>query len=276
MRHSGELAAFVHAEPLLDGRRFAEIPHRDNVQTLPQHLSAVVEQYEARYVPNMKRVLPVSIPHPNVLDPAYVSSHALLQGAHCRIERQPVAIRCMRLEGLRMNLVDHDVDVKVLLVIVRDNHELMVLVSECLQRVQRAICPLRLRVDVLPAAMPVHNDKAHPCSVGSKMQSPPFEPPPCPNLQGCPTIPRLPAKEAPSVGVAFRCQVLAQSPETARNVAERVALWRSCYSAVFLLKVASAVCSSNSTELSCTDVVPPRWEGSLSPSADAFAIQTAC
>jgi hypothetical protein len=33
---------------------------------------------------------------------------------------------CMRFEGLRMNLVDHDVDVKVLLVIVYYNHKLMV------------------------------------------------------------------------------------------------------------------------------------------------------
>ena len=53
------------------------------------------------------------------------------EDAHCGIESQPVPIWCMRFEGLRMNLVHHDVDVKVLLVIVRDNHILMVPVSEC-------------------------------------------------------------------------------------------------------------------------------------------------
>jgi hypothetical protein len=63
--------------------------------------------------------------------------------AHCGIKRQPVPIRCMRFEGLRMNLVYHDVDVEVLLVIVRDNHILMVPVSKCVQRVRRAIHPLR-------------------------------------------------------------------------------------------------------------------------------------
>jgi|ERR1017187_8189705 hypothetical protein len=82
--HSGELAAFVQAEQLLDACKFARILHRDNVQTSPPHLSAVVEQYEARYVPNMTRVLPVSIPHPNVLGHPYVSSHILLRGRALR------------------------------------------------------------------------------------------------------------------------------------------------------------------------------------------------
>ena len=67
------------------------------------------------------------------------------EDAHCGIKRQPVPIRCMRFEGLRMNLVYHDVDVKVLLVIVGNNHILVVPVSKCVQRVQRAICPLWLR-----------------------------------------------------------------------------------------------------------------------------------
>jgi len=49
MRHSGELAAFVQAEQLLDVRKFAAILHRDNVHTLPLHLSAVVQQYEVPY-----------------------------------------------------------------------------------------------------------------------------------------------------------------------------------------------------------------------------------
>jgi hypothetical protein len=57
MRHSGELAAFVQAEQLLDVCKFARILHRDNVQTSPPHLSAVVEQYEAHYVRNVMRVL---------------------------------------------------------------------------------------------------------------------------------------------------------------------------------------------------------------------------
>jgi hypothetical protein len=51
----------------------------------------------------------------------------------------------MRFEGLRMNLVHHDVNVEVLLVIVRDNHILMILVTEFTESVQRAICPLWLR-----------------------------------------------------------------------------------------------------------------------------------
>jgi hypothetical protein len=44
-----------------------------------------------------------------------------------------------------MNLVHHDVNVEVLLVIVRDNHILMILVTEFTESVQRAICPLWLR-----------------------------------------------------------------------------------------------------------------------------------
>ena len=71
-------------EPLPAGHRFEEIPHRDNVQTLPPHLSAVVEQYEARYVRNVMCVQPVSIPHPIVSDPPYVPSHILLRGSALR------------------------------------------------------------------------------------------------------------------------------------------------------------------------------------------------
>src|ERR1035438_3976064 len=80
MRHSGELAAFVQAEQLLDVCKFARILHRDNVQTLPPHLSAVVEQYEAHYVRNVMHVLPVSILHPIESVLPYVSSHISLRG----------------------------------------------------------------------------------------------------------------------------------------------------------------------------------------------------
>src|ERR1035437_1799744 len=64
MRHSGELAASVQAEQLHGTHKFARTLHRDNVHTLPPHLSAVVQQYEAHYVRNVMRVLPVSILHP--------------------------------------------------------------------------------------------------------------------------------------------------------------------------------------------------------------------
>jgi len=41
-----------------------------------------------------------------------------------------------------MNLVEHDVDVKILFVVMCDDHELMAVISERLHRVQRAIYPL--------------------------------------------------------------------------------------------------------------------------------------
>src|ERR1035437_1815612 len=63
--------------------------------------------------------------------------------AHCGIESEPIAIRRMCSESLKMNLVEHDVDVKVLFVVVRDDHELMAFISERLHRVQRAIYPFR-------------------------------------------------------------------------------------------------------------------------------------
>ena len=84
IRHSVGLAAFVHAEQLHGARKFAGTLHRDNVHTLRLPLSVVVEQYEARYVRNLMRVLPVSIPHPNVSDPPYVSSHISLRGRALR------------------------------------------------------------------------------------------------------------------------------------------------------------------------------------------------
>ena len=62
--------------------------------------------------------------------------------AYCGIESEPIAIWRMCSESLQMNLVEHDVDVKMLLVIVRDDHELVAFISERLQCVQRAIYPL--------------------------------------------------------------------------------------------------------------------------------------
>ena len=62
--------------------------------------------------------------------------------AYCGIESEPIAIWRMRSESLQMNLVEHDVDVKVLFVVVCDDHELMAFISERLQCVQRAIYPL--------------------------------------------------------------------------------------------------------------------------------------
>ena len=44
-----------------------------------------------------------------------------------------------------MNLVKHDVEVKMFFVVVRDNHILMVFIAERLQCVQRAIYPLGSR-----------------------------------------------------------------------------------------------------------------------------------
>src|SRR5208337_4632127 len=46
-------------------------------------------------------------------------------------------------ERLQMNLVEHNVDVKMPFVVVCDDHELMAFISERLHRVQRAIYPLR-------------------------------------------------------------------------------------------------------------------------------------
>src|ERR1035437_6636529 len=44
----------------------------------------------------------------------------------CGIESEPVAIWCMCPECLRMNLVDHDVNMKMLFVVVSNNHILVV------------------------------------------------------------------------------------------------------------------------------------------------------
>src|ERR1035438_5704629 len=56
-----------------------------------------------------------------------------LKEAYSGIETEPIAIWCMCSECFRMNLVHHDVNMEMLLVIVRDDHILMVFISECLQ-----------------------------------------------------------------------------------------------------------------------------------------------
>src|ERR1035438_5485235 len=61
--------------------------------------------------------------------------------AHCGIESEPIAIWCMRPQGLHVNLVEHDVDVKMLFVVVCNDHELMAFISERLHRVKRAHWP---------------------------------------------------------------------------------------------------------------------------------------
>src|SRR5208337_3076095 len=63
--------------------------------------------------------------------------------ACCGIESEPIAIWRMCAERLQMDLVEHNVDVKMLFVVVRNDHELMAFISECLQCVQRTIHPLR-------------------------------------------------------------------------------------------------------------------------------------
>src|ERR1039457_6374263 len=63
--------------------------------------------------------------------------------AYCGIQSEPVTIWRMCSERLHMNLVEHDVDVKMLFVVVRNDHELMAFISKCLHRVQRAIYQLR-------------------------------------------------------------------------------------------------------------------------------------
>jgi len=62
--------------------------------------------------------------------------------AYCGIESEPIAIGRMCSECLQMDLVEHDVDVKMLFVVVCDDHELMAFISESLQCVQRTIHPL--------------------------------------------------------------------------------------------------------------------------------------
>jgi len=56
--------------------------------------------------------------------------------AYCGIQGEPIAIWRMCSESLQMNLVEHDVDVKMPLVVVRDDHELMASISKCPQCVQ--------------------------------------------------------------------------------------------------------------------------------------------
>ena len=53
--------------------------------------------------------------------------------AYGGIQSEPISIGCERSERPRMNFVHHDVDVEVLLVVVRNDQELVALISECLQ-----------------------------------------------------------------------------------------------------------------------------------------------
>jgi len=66
-RRSGELAAFVHAEQLLDVCRIAETLHRDNVHTVPRRPLGVVEQTVSQCVPLSMPAQPFSYPRPIAL-----------------------------------------------------------------------------------------------------------------------------------------------------------------------------------------------------------------
>src|ERR1039458_8411964 len=73
-RRSGELAAFVHAEQLLDVCRIAEILHRDTAHTVRRRQLGVVEQTVTQSVPLSMPARPFSYPRPNALDRACVTS----------------------------------------------------------------------------------------------------------------------------------------------------------------------------------------------------------
>ena len=79
------------------------------------------------------------------------------EDACCGIEREPIAKWRQCSVCLRMNFVHHDVDVEVRSVIVRDNHILMVLVTEFTKSVQSTDCPLLSASASLPAASRVRN-----------------------------------------------------------------------------------------------------------------------
>jgi len=79
MTHSGELAAFVHAEQLLNAHKFARTLHRDNARTLRRHLSAVVEQNVTHCVLLSIPARPFSYPRPIASDQPCGTSHIWLQ-----------------------------------------------------------------------------------------------------------------------------------------------------------------------------------------------------
>src|ERR1039458_2389854 len=78
-RRSGELAAFVHAEQLLDACRIAGTLHRDNVHTVPRRPLGVAEQIVPHRVLLSMPARPFSYPRPIALDRACGTSHTWLQ-----------------------------------------------------------------------------------------------------------------------------------------------------------------------------------------------------
>src|ERR1035438_8394924 len=78
-RRSGELAAFVHAEQLLDAHRSGGNLHRGNARTVRRHLSAAVGRTEAQCVRIVTCAQPVAMPRPIALDQPCVTSHTWLQ-----------------------------------------------------------------------------------------------------------------------------------------------------------------------------------------------------
>jgi len=141
-RRSGELAAFVHAEQLLDVCRFAEILHRDNVRTVRRRQLGVVEQIVTQCVPISMPARPFSYLVPShwtrCVGPAILG----FKMANCAIECEPTIGWCMRSVGFRVNLVHHDVNMKMLLVFVSNENVLVFLEAELVQRVQGGINPL--------------------------------------------------------------------------------------------------------------------------------------
>ena len=83
-RRSGELAAFVHAEQLLDVCRIAKTLHRDSARTLRRRPSGDVEQFVTHGVLLSMPARPFSYPRPIALDLACATSHTWLQGGVLR------------------------------------------------------------------------------------------------------------------------------------------------------------------------------------------------
>src|ERR1035441_7284294 len=78
-KRSGELAASVHTEQLLDVCRIAETLHRDNVHTVPRSPLGVVERIVTHRVLLSMSARPFSYLRPNALDRVCVTSHTWLQ-----------------------------------------------------------------------------------------------------------------------------------------------------------------------------------------------------
>jgi hypothetical protein len=105
-----------------------------------------------------------------------------------------------------MNLVHHDVNMKMLLVVVSDDNVLVVLVAKLVQRVQGRINPL-CATDVLLEAMPVHSGKLHRCNVGSEIRLLSSRLPLCRYRQGCSTLRHLLEEESSPVSGSALCEV---------------------------------------------------------------------